>query len=182
MSGVAPRPPATNPAAFARRCVECLVRNRRAPEPPAEPLYGQRAACFVSIKSRGELRGCIGTLEPAEPDLGREIVRNARSSACDDPRFPPVGPEELPHLTYSVDVLSESEPCTVADLDPRVFGVIVTAGWRRGVLLPDLAGVDTVARQVAIACQKAGIAPGERFETRRFTVTRHREEGDHSGD
>jgi MEMO1 family protein len=169
-----------DPAAYARACIEALVAGRPVPCVPAEDLYEGRAACFVSIKKRGDLRGCIGTLAPCEPCLGDEIARNARSAAFGDPRFPPVCCEELEDLTYSVDVLSDSEPCTLADLDPKVYGVIVEAGWRRGVLLPDLAGVDTVERQVGIALQKAGISPSEGFAVSRFTVTRHRERGDDS--
>lgn len=176
----AQRPNAPDPAAYARRCVEALVAGAKAPASPNDALYGVRSACFVSIKKHGDLRGCIGTLAPCEPCLGDEIARNAHSAAFGDPRFPPVGDEELTDLTYSVDVLSDSEPCSLEELDPKVYGVIVEAGWRRGVLLPDLAGVDTVARQVAIALQKAGISSHERFAVSRFTVTRYRERGDAS--
>jgi len=164
------------PAEYARVCVECLVRGRPVPGAPGSSLFSRRAACFVSLKKRGVLRGCIGTLEPAELDLGAEIARNARSAAFDDPRFPAVREDELAALACSVDVLSASEPCTPDDLDPRVYGVIVAADYRRGVLLPDLEGIDTVATQLAIALQKAGIRPEERFTVRRFTVTRYREE------
>jgi AmmeMemoRadiSam system protein A len=163
------------PADYARRCVEALTLGLPAPPAPADPLYAMRAACFVSIKKLGELRGCIGTLEPAEADLAQEIRRNARSAATQDPRFPPVRAAELEQLTYSVDVLSPSEPATFDALDPRRYGVIVSSGWRRGVLLPDLPGVDDAGRQVDIALQKACIAPDEAFELRRFTVTRYRE-------
>jgi AmmeMemoRadiSam system protein A len=163
------------PADFARACVDRFVRGLRPPPPPAAPLYAVRAACFVSLKKHGELRGCIGTLEPAEPDLGREIPRNAYCAAFQDPRFPPVGEDELDALTCSVDVLSPSETCDVADLDPRCYGVIVSCDRRRGVLLPDLQGVDDVATQLAIALQKAGIRPDDCFEVHRFTVKRYRE-------
>ena len=163
------------PADYARACVESMVRGRPTPAPPGSEVFAPRAACFVSIKKLGELRGCIGTLAPAEPDLAQEIARNASSAAFHDPRFPPVSEDELAALTYSVDVLSPSEPATAAELDPAEYGVIVTAGFRRGVLLPDLPGVDTVARQVAIALQKAGISPDEEFAIERFTVTRYRE-------
>jgi len=168
------------PADYARSCVECVVSGRPAPGPPSEPLYAEPAACFVSLKKHGQLRGCIGTLEPAERHLGAEIARNARSAAFDDPRFSAVHADELAALACSVDVLSASEPCALDDLDPRVYGVIVAAGYRRGVLLPDLEGIDTAAEQVGIALQKAGIGPDERFSVRRFTVTRYRE-GERSG-
>lgn len=160
------------PADYARLCVESLARGEQLPRPPRHPLYVRTAACFVSLKKHGELRGCIGTLTPAEPDLGHEIMRNARSTALKDPRFAPVCEEELSALTYSVDILSPSQPCTYADLDPADYGVIVSAGWRRGVLLPDLKGVDGVEAQVGIARQKAGIPDGEPFELERFRVTR----------
>jgi len=163
------------PADYARACVQGCVLARPLQPPPEHPFFLRRAACFVTLKKHGELRGCIGTLEPASADLGAEIARNARSAACHDPRFHGVRPDELPDLTCSVDVLSPSETCTLADLDPTVYGVIVLAGVRRGVLLPDLQGVDTVERQVEIALQKADIAPGEAFALERFTVTRYRE-------
>jgi AmmeMemoRadiSam system protein A len=163
------------PADYARVCVHRLVARHDAPPPPEHPFYARRAACFVTLKKYGELRGCIGTLEPAEADLGREIARNAHSAAFHDPRFPPVGEDELEVLVCSVDVLSPSEECDLADLDPAMYGVIVSWGPRRGVLLPDLGGVDTVGQQVGIALQKAGILPEEPFRVQRFTVTRFRE-------
>jgi len=163
------------PADYARACAQSCVLARPLQPPPEHPFFLRRAACFVTLKKHGELRGCIGTLEPAAADLGAEIARNARSAAFHDPRFHRVRPDELPDLTCSVDVLSPSETCTLADLDPAVYGVIVLAGVRRGVLLPDLQGVDTVERQVGIALEKADIAPGEAFAVERFTVTRYRE-------
>jgi MEMO1 family protein len=164
--------PATSPADYARRCVEELVGGRPAPPAPAEPFYGLSAACFCSLKKRGELRGCIGTLTPVALTLGDEIARNAFAAAFRDPRFAPVTASELDDLSYSVDVLSPSEPCARDGLDPHTYGVIVTARERRGVLLPDLAGVETIDRQLAIALQKAGIAPNENFAIERFTVSR----------
>jgi len=165
----------SGPADYARVCVEGCVLGRPLPPPAAHPFFTHRAACFVSLKKHGGLRGCIGTLEPAELDLGAEIARNARSAAFHDPRFQRVRADELPELTCSVDVLSPSAPCAPADLDPAVYGVIVCAGLRRGVLLPDLQGVETVEQQIDIALQKAGIGPGEAFTLERFTVTRYRE-------
>jgi len=165
----------SGPADYARACVQSIVLGRPLPSLPGHPFYSRRAACFVSLKKQGGLRGCIGTLEPAEPNLGAEIARNAYSAAFHDPRFPRVRSDELPELTCSVDVLSASAPCTAADLDPAIYGVIVLAGLRRGVLLPDLDGVDTVEQQVAIALQKAGIGADEAYTAERFTVTRYRE-------
>jgi AmmeMemoRadiSam system protein A len=163
------------PADYARACVEAAVSGLRPPPAPSTALFAQRAACFVSIKKRRQLRGCIGTLEPAEATLGQEIARNAHAAAFQDPRFPPITEAELPDLTYSVDVLSPSREAQVDELDARRYGVIVSCGWRRGVLLPDLPGVDTVESQVCIALQKAGIEPDEAYELRCFTVTRFAE-------
>jgi len=163
------------PADYARACVEAVVTGAMVPTAPDTPFYTRRAACFVSLKRGGDLRGCIGTLSPAEPDLGREIARNAYSAATHDPRFPPVRPEELEELSVSVDVLSPSEPCTPGDLDPARFGVIVACGFRRGVLLPDLPGIDSVAVQLGVALQKAGIAATDDFDVERFTVDRYYE-------
>ena len=167
--------PVPGPADYARACVVCYAGGGTPPRPPDDPFYLRPAACFVTLKKYGELRGCIGTLEPAEPTLGAEISRNARSSAMQDPRFPPVSADECAALTCSVDVLGPSEDCTAADLDPARYGVIVQAGFRRGVLLPALAGVDTVEAQVGIALQKAGIGAEEPFSVLRFTVSRYHE-------
>lgn len=163
------------PADYAFACVRSYVAGGQAPEPPDDPFYRRPAACFVTLKKHGELRGCIGTLEPAEGGLGWEIARNARSSAQKDPRFPPVDADEVEALTCSVDVLDASEACDEADLDPRAYGVIVASGFRRGVLLPALDGIDSVAQQVGIALQKAGISPDESYDLRRFRVTRYRQ-------
>lgn len=131
-----------------------------------------RAATFVSLHIDGRLRGCIGTLEPQAPTLIEEVKRNAISAAMRDPRFPPLTLAELPRLEISVDVLTPAQPAQREDLDPRRFGVIVECDWRRGVLLPDLEGVDTVERQLSIACQKAGIGPHEPYRIYRFEVQR----------
>jgi len=158
--------------------VAAALGYERLPEPPDEEFYRQRAACFVSIKKEGQLRGCIGTLEPGEPDLGHEIVHNAQSAAFGDPRFPAITLDEIDKLSFSVDVLSPAEPVGGAEhLDCRQYGVIVSCGFRRGVLLPDLEGVDTAVEQVTIACQKAGIELHEEFDIHRFTVTRYDEKG-----
>ncbi|HBB86362.1 MAG TPA: AMMECR1 domain-containing protein [Blastocatellia bacterium] len=166
--------------ALARSAVETFVRDGRQISVPqnAAEILGARAACFVSIKTRdGDLRGCIGTIEPVKETLGDELVANAISAATRDPRFAPVAENELPNLKYSVDILSAPEPATVAELDPAVYGVIVEdeSGLLRGLLLPDLAGVDTAEQQMNIAARKAGIAPGAPLKLSRFRVDRFRE-------
>ena len=133
----------------------------------------QRAGVFVSIKKHGELRGCIGTFMPTRRNVAEEVVVNAISSATQDPRFMPVEADELDDLEYSVDVLTEPEPIKSADqLDPRKYGVIVECGYRRGLLLPDLAGVDKVEEQIEICRAKAGISAGEPIRLYRFEVKR----------
>ena len=143
--------------------------------PPA--LLETRAGCFVSLHKDGALRGCIGTTGPTQDTLADEIIRNAVNAATEDPRFPRVEAHELPDLVYSVDVLSAPEDIDGPDdLDVRKYGVIVsTDGFipKRGLLLPDLAGVDTVAEQIAIARRKANIRDDEKVKLQRFTVERH---------
>ena len=168
---------ATSPVpAYARACVEAAVLRQTPPELPADAIFRRRSGCFVTIKRDGALRGCIGTLTPNAPDLGDEIARNARAAAFRDPRFAPIGPDELPDLSYSVDVLGASEPCSIGDLDPRVYGVIVSSGARRGVLLPDLTGIDDAEQQLTIVLQKAAIAPDEPYAIERFRVERYPEQ------
>lgn len=165
--------PSTNPALFVREVVSAAVKFSHLPDPPDEEFYRQCAACFVSIKKKGELRGCIGTLEPAELALGHEITRNAQSAAFGDPRFNAVIEAELDDLDFSVDVLSVPEPVqNPGQLDCKQYGVIVSCDYRRGVLLPDLEGVDSTDDQIGIACQKAGINPEDEFALQRFKVSR----------
>ncbi len=147
----------------------------RVPDDLPQELTGTQAGAFVSIHKNGELRGCIGTIWPASDTLAGEIINNAVSAAARDPRFDPVRPDELEFLEISVDVLGEPEEVSsVSQLDVRRYGVIVTSGARRGLLLPDLEGVDTPQQQVDIARRKAGIAPWEPVRLSRFEVIRHR--------
>ena len=160
---------------LAKETVESYVRRREVPEPTElMPEMKERAGVFVSIKKRGELRGCIGTFEPTRVNVAEEIIANSISSATRDPRFPPVHAGELDQLSYSVDVLTQPEPVEDASwLDPKRYGVIIESGGLRGLLLPDLEGVDTVERQIDICRQKAGILPHEPVKLYRFEVRRH---------
>ncbi|MDO8963229.1 MAG: AmmeMemoRadiSam system protein A [Coriobacteriia bacterium] len=161
---------------LARATVEQYIRGGSVPEagPLRDPALPLRAGAFVTLYENGELRGCIGTIAPTQPTLAAEIVHNAVQAATEDPRFPPVTEEELDSLDIKVDVLHEPEPIHLtADLDPAVYGVIVTSGWKRGLLLPDLEGVDSVDAQLAIAMRKGGIAPGEHVSIQRFKVDRY---------
>ena len=161
---------------LARESIETVVRTG---EPPLRvgsvpPAMAGRAGVFVSLKKDGALRGCIGTFEPTAKNIAAEIQQNAVSAALRDPRFPPVTPEELPDIIYSVDVLTEPELVdSAADLDVKKYGVIVESRARKGLLLPDLAGVDTVEEQLRIARKKGGIPEDASVRIWRFTVERH---------
>ncbi len=164
---------------LARKAIEAWVKEGRVMSPREYPLSGEemptRAGAFVSLKKRGELRGCIGTITPTRPSLAEEIISNAISSCSRDPRFPPVSPDELDKLEISVDVLGEPEPVKGLDeLDHHKYGVIVRSGPRVGLLLPDLEGVDSVEEQIRIAKMKAGIPQGEQVEIQRFKVNRYK--------
>lgn len=163
-------------AKLAKETVETYVKDRKLPQPKdLTPEMKEKAGVFVSLKKHGQLRGCIGTFEPTTVNIAQEIISNAVSSATRDPRFMPVTPAELPDLTYSVDVLTCPVPVnSVKELDPRKYGVIVESGGRRGLLLPDLEGVDTAEHQIQICRQKAGIYPDEPVKLYKFEVKRYR--------
>lgn len=162
---------------LARYTIETFVGTGRLPEVPRglpEELYHTRAGAFVSLKEDGRLRGCIGTIQAVRGSLAEEIMHNAVSACSEDPRFSPVEAREVERLTISVDVLGETEKVSSPDeLDVARYGVIVTRGARRGLLLPNLEGVDTVEQQIEIAKQKAGIKAHESVGLERFEVMRH---------
>ena len=163
---------------LARQTVETYVRTGRkiaVPEGLPDEMYNRRAGVFVSLKKEGQLRGCIGTIAPTRKNIAEEIIENAISAAVKDPRFYAVRPEELDQLVYSVDVLGKTEEIDSKEsLDVKRYGVIVSRGYKRGLLLPNLDGVDTVEEQIEIARQKAGI-PEDADDVRleRFEVVRH---------
>ena len=163
-------------AQLAMQAVESYVQKHVVIEPgELAPEMKERAGVFVSLKKHGQLRGCIGTFEPTQASVAEEIIQNAISSATGDPRFRPVGPSELGSLDYSVDILTHPEPVEdKTQLDAKKYGVIVAAGLRRGLLLPDLEGVDSVDMQISICRQKAGITPAEPVKLYRFEVRRYR--------
>ena len=166
--------------ALARLTIETFVTTGKIIKPPDDSsnLLATRAGCFVSIKTRnGDLRGCIGTIDPVKDSLSEEIIWNAINAATHDPRFSPVRPDELPDLKYSVDVLSTPEPCTRDDLDPKIYGVIVEdeSGGRRGLLLPSLRGIDAASKQIELAARKAAIPPDAPVRLFRFRAERYSE-------
>ncbi|MGB9857094.1 MAG: AmmeMemoRadiSam system protein A [Dictyoglomaceae bacterium] len=164
---------------LAKKAIEVYLKERKIIEPPEDtPLeLKKQGGVFVSIHTKdGRLRGCIGTIQPTCENLAHEIIQNAISSAVRDPRFPPIGLQELDNLEFSVDILSPlEEVSSINELDPKKYGIVVEKGWRRGVLLPDLEGVDTVEKQLEIALAKAGIHPSEDYKIYKFEVTRYKE-------
>ena len=163
---------------LARASVEhYILHHKKMPLPQDLPseLTKRRAGAFVSIHEHGRLRGCIGTIAPVQDSLAQEIIDNAVSASTRDPRFDPIRADELAWLEISVDVLGDPEPISSPkELDVKRYGVIVTKGRKRGLLLPDLDGVDTVEQQISIAKSKAGIAEWDRnVQLQRFEVVRH---------
>lgn len=161
---------------------EYLVKGQVDSDLPAQistdpTFWSSPAACFVTLKTKaGELRGCIGTIIPTRPDLGQEIMANAISAATQDPRFPPLTSSELGQITISVDILSTPESISGPEqLDPSQWGVIVEKQGLRGLLLPNLEGVDTVAKQLDIAARKAGLPGPQGASLKRFSVSRYHE-------
>jgi AmmeMemoRadiSam system protein A len=162
---------------LAKKSVEEFINNKKEIHPPKvlTPEMAAKAGVFVCLKKKGNLRGCVGTFTPCAENVANEIIRNAISAATRDPRFDPVTEGELNELEYSVDVLSPPEKVSdISELDPKKYGVIVAHGSRKGLLLPDLEGVDSVEEQLRIAKMKAWINPDEKVEISRFTVTRYR--------
>ncbi|MDR0908153.1 MAG: AmmeMemoRadiSam system protein A [Spirochaetaceae bacterium] len=161
-----------------RKALEFYFSNARKPKSLDElgvvDSFGPSHGVFVSLHKDGDLRGCIGTIMASQKTLGDEIIQNTFSAAFNDPRFPPLEAEELPLLEINVDVLSEFEESTRDKLDPKKYGVMVSTGWKRGLLLPDLEGVDTVDMQLSIACRKGGIGLHEKYVIERFTVERYK--------
>ena len=170
---------------LARASMEFYIKNRKKlklPDDISEELmkslpkemFTRAAGAFVSIHKNGELRGCIGTIGPATNCIAQEIINNAISASTRDPRFEPITEDELKWLEVNVDILGEPEDIDSMDqLDVKRYGVIVTSGYRRGLLLPDLEGVDDVETQVSIAMRKGGIKPGDNYSLQRFEVIRH---------
>ncbi|MBI2843210.1 MAG: AmmeMemoRadiSam system protein A [Armatimonadetes bacterium] len=167
--------PVSPHANLAMEALRAYVAEGKTIDPPSDPPpeFVDRAGVFVCIKKFGELRGCVGTIEPTQPTIAEEIIQNSVSAAVRDFRFLPVEAEELDCLTCSVDVLTSPEIVNdVSLLHPKRYGVIVESGMRRGLLLPDLDGVDTVEDQIDIARKKAMISPDDPVKLYRFEVKR----------
>ncbi len=164
---------------LAKNTIEKYITEKEIYDPSdaelTEEMKSDRAGAFVSIHKGGALRGCIGTIAPTCINVAEEIISNAIAACTRDPRFPAIRPDELNELEINVDVLTSPEPIDSADkLDVKRYGVIVEKGSKRGLLLPDLDGVDTIEYQIAIAKQKAGIdIDDDDVKLSRFEVIRH---------
>ena len=135
----------------------------------------ERAGAFVSVHKNGMLRGCIGTIGPVQDSIAEEIISNAISAVSRDPRFERVREDELELLEINVDILGKPENIDGPDqLDVKRYGVIVSCGARKGLLLPDLEGVDTVEEQIDIARRKGRISPDDDYKLQRFEVVRYK--------
>lgn len=162
---------------LARESLEYYLINRKyigIPDYATEEMTRDKRGAFVSLKKEGELRGCIGTILPTTQCVAEEIIRNAVEAGEHDLRFNPVELDELDDIVFSVDILMPPVEAKKEELDPRKYGVIVTKGGRRGLLLPDLEGVNSVDEQLKIALSKGGIAPLENYSIEKFEVIRHR--------
>ena len=165
--------------ALAKKTLETFIRDRKqltledlAVDELTEEMRNTRKGVFVSIHKNGELRGCIGTISPWTGSVAEEILSMAVEAGVRDPRFPAVSAAELEDLEYSVD-LQPPEPANPDQLDAKRYGVIVNSGYKRGLLLPNLEGVETPGEQIRIAKAKAGISEEEDVQLKRFTVERH---------
>ena len=163
---------------LAKQAIENYVEKEEIvslPEDLPEELSKKRAGTFITIMKNGDLRGCIGTYLPTKENVAKEIIANAIAAATEDYRFGPIQKEELPYLSYTVYLLSKPELVkNIKDLDPQKYGIIIKTGLKSGLLLPDLEEVDTVEKQISIACQKGGIDPTkEKILIYKFTVKKY---------
>lgn len=180
---------------LAKQAVENFIKEGKIFEMPKdlpEEFLKRKAGTFVSIEKDGQLRGCIGTYLPTKENIAQEIIHNAIAAATEDYRFGPVQEKELSSLSYIVYILSEPELVKdIKELDPKKFGIIVKTTpitspngtdvvfnghlpYKSGLLLPDLEGIDTVEKQISIACQKGNIDPSqEKILIYKFTVEKY---------
>ncbi len=163
---------------LARQTIDEFIRTGERLEVPTDlpkEMLGNQAGVFVSIHKFDKLRGCIGTFLPVTNCIAEEIISNAISASVHDNRFSPITEDELDYLEINVDVLSTPEDISSPEeLDVKKYGVIVSSGYKRGLLLPDLDGIDTVEQQISIASRKGGIEPDDPIKLQRFEVIRHK--------
>jgi AmmeMemoRadiSam system protein A len=143
----------------AREAIGARLARRPPLFPPAPPSLSTLCGAFVTLKVRGELRGCIGHITASQP-LVEAVKDVAVSSAFDDPRFPPLSPEEWPRVRIEISVLSPFECITdLQRITVGVHGIMVRNGHRSGLLLPQVATEQGWDREAFLAhcCRKAGL-------------------------
>lgn len=163
---------------LARKTIQSFITNKVTPPLPKNlpDEFTSKRGVFVSIKKKGRLRGCIGTIEPVKKNVAGEVIHNAISASTQDPRFPSVTTEELDDITISVDILSPLEKITdLSELDPKKYGILLSCNFKKGVLLPDIEGINSVEEQIRIAKSKGDIKTYEKFQIQRFEVQRFSE-------
>lgn len=165
---------------LAKSAIETYIEEEKIITPPtnlSKEFLERKSGVFVTIEKEKELRGCIGTYLATRQNIAEEIIHNAIAAATEDYRFSPIKKEELSLLSYTVYLLNPPEPVKdIKELDPKKFGIIIRAvsSFKTGLLLPDLEGVDTIEKQLAIVCQKAGInSLREKISIYKFTVEKH---------
>jgi AmmeMemoRadiSam system protein A len=163
--------PATEALAIARMAIEAHLRGvEYAPNVLPEPWERPRGV-FVTLRRGGALRGCIGHLQPLHAGLSLEIADCAVGAATHDPRFDPLELHELDGLELEISLLSPPEPIVHIDqLDPERYGIVVSAGTRRGVLLPGVRGIANRHDQLRFALKKAGLIGDEEIRIERFQI------------
>lgn len=143
--------------------------------PPVLPKpWNAPQGVFVTLRrADGGLRGCIGHVEPLFSGLSEEVADCAAAAATQDTRFARVSPSELPQISIEVSLLSRPEPVLdMSDLDPKRYGLVVSSGRARGVLLPNVPEVNTVEDQLRIAAAKGQLPPGRPWVIERFEVSK----------
>ncbi len=163
---------------LAKKAVENYIEKKEVielSEGLPKELTNKKAGVFVTIEKNGKLRGCIGTYLPTKENIAKEIIYNAIAAATEDYRFGPIQKEELPYLSYTVYILDLPQQIkNISELDPKKYGILIrtlTLPPKSALLLPDLEGIDTVEKQISVACQKGGINPlREKIIIYKFTV------------
>lgn len=147
---------------IARKAVVLVVLEQRELLVPApEGLLAQPSGAFVTLHLRGRLRGCIGRMESADP-LAGVVAQCAAAAAMEDPRFSPLQAHELHSLEIEISVLSALQVARPEEVEPGLHGLLVTRGWQRGVLLPQVASQFRWSRERFLeeTCRKGGLEPG----------------------
>ena len=147
---------------IARTTIECKLKGRDVPElHPELEILKQKSGAFVTLKKHGRLRGCIGYIEARKP-LYKTVSEMAIAAAFNDPRFPPLKPDELMHITLEISVLSPlKEIKDIKEIEIGIHGLYITKGYDSGLLLPQVATEykwDSLTF-LEETCYKAGLRP-----------------------